>query len=119
MTRAGKLAALALLVMLLFAASLMAGKLWVPFSAWLSGDPLWRIVFELRLPRAVLGLLLGAVLGLSGAVLQGYLRNPLADPAVVGVSSSAARVWMITGFCNSAASSSWASKIRRWASRGA
>jgi iron complex transport system permease protein len=38
----------------------------------------------------VLGLALGAVLGLSGAVLQGYLRNPLADPAVVGVSSSAA-----------------------------
>ena len=45
---------------------------------------------ELRLPRAILGLAIGAVLGLSGAVLQGYLRNPLADPTVVGVSSSAA-----------------------------
>ncbi|RYY42689.1 MAG: iron ABC transporter permease, partial [Sphingomonadales bacterium] len=44
----------------------------------------------LRLPRAVIGLAIGAALGLTGAVLQGYLRNPLADPAVVGVSSSAA-----------------------------
>ena len=45
---------------------------------------------ELRVPRALLGLGVGGVLGLSGAVLQGYLRNPLADPTVVGVSSSAA-----------------------------
>jgi iron complex transport system permease protein len=45
---------------------------------------------ELRLPRAILGAAIGATLGLSGAVLQGYLRNPLADPSVVGVASSAA-----------------------------
>src|SRR3546814_20132936 len=87
MSRPGKLAVLAVVVVVLFGASLMAGKIWVPFSAWWSADPLWRIILELRLPRAVLGLVLGAVLGLSGAVLQGYLRNPLADPAVVGVSS--------------------------------
>jgi len=90
MTRAGKLSALALLVAALFALSLIAGKVWVPASAWFSGDPGWWIIVELRLPRAVLGLTIGGVLGLSGAVLQGYLRNPLADPAVVGVSSSAA-----------------------------
>ncbi|MFX8168604.1 iron chelate uptake ABC transporter family permease subunit, partial [Acinetobacter baumannii] len=40
--------------------------------------------------RAILGTLMGGALGLSGAVLQGYLRNPLADPAVLGVSSMAA-----------------------------
>ena len=81
---------LAVLVTLLFAGSLMAGKAWVPFGAWFSADPGWWIIAELRLPRAVLGLAIGAALGLTGAVLQGYLRNPLADPAVVGVSSSAA-----------------------------
>ncbi|MCE7797636.1 iron ABC transporter permease [Sphingobium sufflavum] len=48
------------------------------------------ILFELRLPRALLGLLIGAMLGLAGAVLQGYLRNPLAEPSVLGASNSAA-----------------------------
>lgn len=82
--------ALLLLVAVLFAGSLMAGKAWVPLSALWSGDPRWVIVAELRLPRAALAVLLGASLGLSGAVLQGWLRNPLADPGVLGVSSAAA-----------------------------
>ena len=86
MTRAVKLAILAALVVAAFALSLIAGKQWLP----LDGDAARAIMIELRLPRALIGLALGAVLGLSGAVLQGYLRNPLADPAVVGVSSSAA-----------------------------
>ena len=90
MTRAAKLVALGALTVVLFACSLAAGKVWVSPTLWLSPDPLARIILELRLPRALLGLLLGASLGLSGAVLQGYLRNPLADPAVLGVSSSAA-----------------------------
>lgn len=90
MNRAALISALTLLVVLLFAGSLMAGKVWVPPSAWFSPDPRWWIVLELRMPRAILGLAIGAALGLAGAVLQGYLRNPLADPAVVGVSSSAA-----------------------------
>jgi iron complex transport system permease protein len=47
------------------------------------------IVFELRLPRVALGILLGAVLGFSGAALQGLLRNPLADPGVIGVTAAA------------------------------
>src|SRR3546814_3432589 len=68
----------------------MAGKMWLPVSSWWRAGPLWRIILELRLPRAGLGLVLGAVRGLWGAGLQGYLRNPLADPAVVGVPSSAA-----------------------------
>lgn len=90
MSRPRPLMMLAALVALLFMLSLGAGKVWVPPAAWFSADPRWPIIIELRLPRAMLGLLIGGVLGLSGAVLQGYLRNPLADPAVLGVSSSAA-----------------------------
>ena len=48
------------------------------------------IVIDIRLPRAVLGMLVGAALAVSGAVMQGLFRNPLADPALVGVSSGAA-----------------------------
>jgi iron complex transport system permease protein len=55
------------------------------------GDPVVRaILLDLRLPRAILGLLIGAMLGAGGAALQGYLRNPLAEPAVLGISSTAA-----------------------------
>ena len=48
------------------------------------------IVLELRAPRAVLAIVVGASLGLSGAVLQGLLRNPLAEPGLLGVTSGAA-----------------------------
>jgi iron complex transport system permease protein len=55
------------------------------------GDPIAAtIVWQLRLPRALLALLIGAMLGGAGAALQGYLRNPLADPGVLGTSSTAA-----------------------------
>jgi iron complex transport system permease protein len=90
MNRAIRFGLLLLLTAALFALSLMAGKQWIPFDAWFGHDPRWAIIAELRIPRAVLGVLIGAALGLSGAVLQGYLRNPLADPTVIGVSSCAA-----------------------------
>ncbi|MBE7728735.1 iron chelate uptake ABC transporter family permease subunit, partial [Komagataeibacter sp. FXV3] len=48
------------------------------------------IVGQLRLPRTLLAVMVGGTLGLSGAVLQGYLRNPLADPGILGVSGGAA-----------------------------
>jgi iron complex transport system permease protein len=48
------------------------------------------IVREIRLPRALLGLTVGATLGLSGAALQGLFRNPLAEPGIIGASSLAA-----------------------------
>lgn len=48
------------------------------------------ILFDLRLPRALLALAVGAILGLAGAALQGYLRNPLAEPSVLGTSNAAA-----------------------------
>ena len=48
------------------------------------------IVLDLRMPRMLLGLLVGGMLGLAGAALQGYLRNPLAEPSVLGASNAAA-----------------------------
>jgi iron complex transport system permease protein len=55
------------------------------------GDPVERaILIELRLPRVILGLAVGAMLGLGGAALQGFLRNPLAEPSVLGASNGAA-----------------------------
>jgi iron complex transport system permease protein len=48
------------------------------------------ILFELRLPRVVLAMLVGSALAVSGAVFQALFRNPMADPAIVGVSSGAA-----------------------------
>lgn len=101
MKRSAILAGLAALVVAGFLLSLIAGKVWVPFDAWGSADPRWWIIVELRLPRAILGLAIGATLGLSGAVMQGYLRNPLADPALIGVSSTAglgAVIAIILGF---------------------
>jgi iron complex transport system permease protein len=52
-----------------------------------SGDAI--VVWEIRLPRAMAAYAVGAALGLSGAALQGLLRNPLAEPGVLGVSASA------------------------------
>jgi iron complex transport system permease protein len=82
--------ALVVAIAALFALSLMAGKTLMPPGDWFADPISALIIAELRLPRAILGASIGAILGLSGAVLQGYLRNPLADPTVVGVSSSAA-----------------------------
>lgn len=78
------------LLLITVIASLMAGRTWIPFDEWLSGDLRSMIVMELRLPRACIGALVGAALGMAGAAMQGYLRNPLADPGLFGVSSSAA-----------------------------
>ena len=87
---------LALLLAVAFAISLLAGRVWLPVAQVWQG--LWSshaglaaaIVTELRLPRAVLALEVGAALGLSGAVLQGITRNPLAEPGLLGVSAGAA-----------------------------
>ncbi len=49
-----------------------------------------KVVMNLRLPRVALAILAGLALGMAGAVLQGLFRNPLADPALIGVSSGAA-----------------------------
>lgn len=48
-----------------------------------------QVLFDIRLPRTAAALVVGAALGLAGAVMQGLLRNPLADPGVLGVSAGA------------------------------
>ena len=80
------------LILLAFAASLLVGRVWLPPASLLSPhDSLAGLIIQdVRLPRTVLALIVGAVLGLSGAVLQGFTRNPLAEPALLGVSSGAA-----------------------------
>ncbi len=61
------------------------------------------ILFQLRLPRTIVALLVGAMLGVGGAALQGYLRNPLAEPAVLGASNGAALGAVVALYCGLAA----------------
>ena len=69
--------------------SLLAGRVWIdPFHPALAAAP--AILLELRLPRGVLALVVGAGLGGAGAAMQGYLRNPLADPGLFGIAPGAA-----------------------------
>ena len=71
---------------------LIAGVLVGPTSISLFGEmsPQDQIILrEIRLPRACLTAVIGAVLAMSGAVLQGLFRNPLADPSLIGVSAGA------------------------------
>lgn len=83
---------LAFIVAVAFVLSLLAGRVWLsPHEILNTHNELARlIVIDLRLPRTVLALLVGASLGLSGAVLQGLTRNPLAEPGLLGVSTGAA-----------------------------
>ncbi len=102
-------AALLGLLLILSVVSVAAGRVWTPLDALGgAGDPRWLIVTQLRVPRTVLAIAVGAVLGLAGATLQGYTRNPLADPGVLGVSSMAALGAVLTIFFSLAVASPWA-----------
>jgi iron complex transport system permease protein len=91
MTRRWITPSLLALVALLVIASIAVGRIMLDWNVWASQDAIGRtILLELRLPRALLGIVIGAALGLGGAALQGYLRNPLADPGTLGISSMAA-----------------------------
>ncbi|MGE5953055.1 MAG: iron chelate uptake ABC transporter family permease subunit, partial [Qipengyuania vulgaris] len=67
--------------------SLLAGRVWLD----LANTPNAAVILaELRLPRAVLAIIVGGGLGVAGAAMQGYLRNPLADPGLFGIAPGAA-----------------------------
>ncbi len=84
------------LLILAFLASLAFGELRLTFHEVIgalggSGDDIARtVVRDFRLPRALVGLAVGAALGASGAVMQAFFRNPLASPGLLGVSSGGA-----------------------------
>lgn len=78
---------LLILIAIAFPLSLLAGRVWLDFAATPNAAV---ILTELRLPRSSLALIVGAGLGAAGAAMQGYLRNPLADPGLFGVAPMAA-----------------------------
>ena len=86
--------------------SLLAGRVWLdPFADQSPGALI--ILTELRLPRAILAVMLGAGLGAAGAAMQGYLRNPLADPGLFGIAPGAA-LGAVLSFWTGWASTGWA-----------
>jgi iron complex transport system permease protein len=106
-------AGLALLVATLAVASLAIGP--APLSPWQAARALVFdvgsasvIVREIRLPRTLLAVLIGWIYGISGAALQGLLRNPLADPAVFGAPQAAALGAVLVLYFGIAGALSWA-----------
>jgi len=91
------LIAVASVLVLVCLASLAVGSATIPVNTvvealtdWDPGDRDHLIVRDLRGPRTLIGLMVGIALGLSGALLQGLTRNPLADPGILGISAGAA-----------------------------
>ena len=78
------------------ARSMTLGTVWAALTAYDPALTDHRIIWDLRLPRTIIGLGVAAALGLSGAVLQGATRNPLADPSILGIHSGAA-VFVVLG----------------------
>jgi iron complex transport system permease protein len=99
---------LVLLMIALATASLLVGEITLSWSVLSDQNPVARIIFlELRLPRALLGALIGAALGLAGAAMQSYLRNPLAEPGTLGVSSMSALGAVLSIFFGIAGAHPW------------
>ncbi len=84
------------LLMVIAAANMMSGsypltatKVWQTLVAVAPSDTATTVIWEFRLPRIIVAALVGALFGLSGAILQNIIQNPLADPSLVGVSQGA------------------------------
>ncbi|WP_130799621.1 FecCD family ABC transporter permease [Streptomyces otsuchiensis] len=92
---AGLAAALILLALVAVASVALGAKFIPPGEVWQAlvdptGTDADAVVREMRVPRTVLGLLVGAALGVAGAVMQALTRNPLADPGLLGINAGAA-----------------------------
>ncbi|MEK5325708.1 FecCD family ABC transporter permease [Aeribacillus sp. FSL M8-0254] len=97
MNRKKRIWLIIILIILLFLSvfySLTAGSISISFKEFFAdmGDKeslVYRVVWDLRLPRILVGLLVGMCLAVSGAILQAVMKNPLADPGIIGVTSGA------------------------------
>ncbi len=99
---------LVVLVGILFVLSIAVGRITLSWDVWSAQDVVSRaILIELRLPRALLGLLIGAALGIAGAAMQGYLRNALAEPGTLGVAAMSALGAVLSIFFNIADLHPW------------
>lgn len=85
----GGVALSALLALGIGPVDIAPGRVWALLTDQAATSPEAVIVRSIRLPRVVLAVLVGATLGLAGAVMQGFFQNPMADPYIVGVSSGA------------------------------
>jgi iron complex transport system permease protein len=93
--------ALLVIVAVLTVLSIAVGRVTLTWDLWSAQDSVSRaILVELRLPRAILGVLVGASLGLAGAAMQGYLRNALAEPGTLGISAMSALGAVLSIFFN-------------------
>jgi iron complex transport system permease protein len=87
---AAVLVAVAMLSLTTGARPIPPENVWAALTAYDANSTEHRIIWDLRLPRTIVGVLAGAALGLAGAVLQGATRNPLADPSILGINAGAA-----------------------------
>ena len=101
------------LTVVLFIASLCVGPVFIspqsllPYLLADDAQAMSLIAREIRLPRALLAILVGGGLGLAGAALQGLLRNPLAEPGIIGVSGCAALGAVLTFYVGAAGATHW------------
>ncbi|WP_318782665.1 FecCD family ABC transporter permease [Halomonas elongata] len=99
--RFGVLGGLSLALLLALAWAAASGSLGVSPVEFVAGEVTamdWQVWWQLRLPRLLLGVLVGAMLAGSGAAMQGLFRNPLADPTLLGLASGAGlcvAVWVV------------------------
>ncbi len=92
----GVLALVAFVSITIGARGVGLGTIWTAFTDYDPSSAEQTVIRELRVPRTLLGLLVGAALGLAGALLQGVTRNPLADPGIMGINMGAAAGIVVT-----------------------